>query len=172
MVSRRNLLKAAAAGTGAMLVPAVLDRTAMAADSPAILAALSYNPPKVQNFLAPNTWTAITPARVTFTAPASGRVLLGLASSVHVSPNGAQGYWRVANAAGGIVGSEQLVTVSLGPLRISSRVLVSGLTPGAAQDWTMQHRVINVGSTITTSAGRAGATDPGFGPLTMVVIAA
>ena len=172
MVSRRNLLKAAAAGTGVFLAPSLLERTALAADSAGILAALSYNPPKTQTFAAPNIWTSIIPARVTFIAPASGRVLLGLASSVRVSAPGAQGYWRVASTAGGINGSEQLVTVSVGMIRISSRVLISGLVPGSPQDWTMQQRVLTTPSTIITAAGRNGTTDPGFGPLTMVVMAA
>lgn len=173
MVTRRSLLKAAAAGSVAMAAQAVSPLRASAATQGGdILAWVSYDPAQLlPSFNAFMTWTSVVPGRVTFDAPASGAVLLGMAAAIKAG-GGGQGYWRVVEADGNPVpGTEQLVTVTPVTLRVSSRVMVDGLEPGSPQDWTLQQRTTIAAAPISLLAGM-GKTGLSYGPLTMVVIAA
>jgi hypothetical protein len=80
MVTRRSLLKAAAAGSVAMAAQAVSPlRSSAATQGGDILAWVSYDPAQLlPSFNAFMTWTSVVPGRVTFDAPASGAVLLGV----------------------------------------------------------------------------------------------
>lgn len=102
---------------------------------------------------------------VTFTAPASGRVLVRLTGVAHNAAANAR--WGLLNASGGAqVGTAALVANSIGTyLQVSLPVVVPGLTPGTPYTFQWAHSTSSV-SSATVLEVDSGAT---FGPATMEV---
>lgn len=119
------------------------------------------------------TWQALdsTNLSVTFTAPASGQVVVVL-SALADYPNtiGDRYFWGVGSGTVLATGSVAMVvaqnnTSVVARRRITLEVLVTGLTPGASYTWKWMHTA--AGASVTAANTFAG---PSFGPALMAVL--
>lgn len=105
-----------------------------------LLATKSHNPAVAVNTAATATLAAIdtTNLRITFTVPASGAVIVSMSGYLTLDNTEAQ--WGLLEGASTVTGS--LGQIGFGALnaRVTYRVRISGLTPGASKTWDWAHR--------------------------------
>jgi hypothetical protein len=142
--------------------------TGSASASSDLLSVTSYNPGT--NTTTSTTSTAgvdvdATNLAVTFTVPASGKVLVRLTAVAYQSVNGAAYWWCLRTTGGAnVAGTRGYAATNDAPTRTSLSIYITGLTPGASQTYRWGH---GVGS--DTGNIRYG-DDAGNGPFGPAVI--
>lgn len=139
-------------------------------DPDGVLATTSYNPGTMLSVATSTTVVADVDAAnlaVTFTVPASGRVLVSLEALVTCAGGSANSMnWHLREGSSTIAGPVFVAaTTSVDNVRGHARFLLTGLTPGDVKTYKFAHSRTGTGSTTTHSGGIAG-------PTTMVVQAA
>lgn len=108
------------------------------------LAASSYSPAANTLFSTTSTaWADVDAANllVSFTVPASGKVLVRLTAYADVSTNTQQYYWGLRSGTTNVNGSAGLATRSADGQTVSIACIISGLTPGAVVTYKWAHAV-------------------------------
>lgn len=105
-----------------------------------LLATKSYNPASETVIDTPGSLTAIstTNLRVSFTVPASGKVIAVL--NGYATVGNTEVMWGLLSGASAVAGSTADVTYGSLNVRIAHRVLISGLTAGATLTWDWAHQ--------------------------------
>ena len=131
-----------------------------------LLTAITYNPASTTS-LSTSSATFVdadaTNLKVTFTAPASGQVLVRLTAARTSSGTSPVQYWNVRSGGSDIAGTGGVISATTTRSRNSHAVIVSGLTSGNSYTYTWGHMVTGTTATSTISVG---STD---GPATMEV---
>jgi hypothetical protein len=95
---------------------------------------------------------------VTFTAPASGKVMVYLSAPCAVSTATAAQYWNLRDGSGDIAGTPSLAISSATADRTTTPIYVTGLTPAASYTWKWGFRIHN--GSFTASIYVGGANGP------------
>ena len=113
---------------------------------------------------------------VTFTAPASGKVLVELSGYIQVGTAGTSAIWNVCTHGGTTpVGTWMSATAGVNGVNVTTRCYVSGLTAGNSYQWDWLAQTGNSGTVTQTLTcyGSTGATAGGAGaPAIMRIISA
>lgn len=113
---------------------------------------------------------------VTFTAPASGKVLVELSGYIQVGTAGTSAIWNVCTHGGTTpVGTWMSATAGANGVNATTRCYVSGLTPGNSYQWDWLAQTGNSGvvTQTLTCYGATGSTAGGAGaPAIMRIISA
>ncbi|MFA5003706.1 MAG: glycosyl hydrolase family 28-related protein [Candidatus Saccharimonadales bacterium] len=131
-----------------------------------LLSAISYNPASTTTLSTTSTTFVDADAvnlAATFTAPASGRVLVRLTAARSLAGTTPVQYWNVRSAAADVAGTAGMIATATSRSRSTHTAIVSGLTSGTAYTFTWGH-ASNAGT--VTSTLNIGSTD---GPATMEV---
>jgi hypothetical protein len=113
-----------------------------------------------------------TNLKVTFTAPASGRVLVGMSALCNKSGTNVAGYWLLRTVSGSAVVTGSLAQVISGttfPVRPYYRVIISGLTPGVEYSWKWSHKTNIAGGSSDILIGNDNDAGGARGPAVMEV---
>lgn len=125
-----------------------------------ILGVLVHNPETADNWSVTSTTGADYNAAlaVTFTAPATGKVLVDLDGTHLAAADNTRVHWLLRSAGSNVAGAIVTLTAGTAARRDHATVLVSGLTPGAtvALSWAA---AVGAGATSTLRAG--GGDTPG-----------
>lgn len=139
--------------------------TAAAGTSP-LLGTVSYNPAS----LTPLSTTSATfvdvdatKLFVTFTAPASGKVLVKMTAARSLAGTSPVQSWNVRSAGADLAGTAGVIATAVSRSRNSHSAIVTGLTAGTSYTFTWGHSVTG---TTATSTINLGGTD---GPAVMEV---
>jgi hypothetical protein len=154
-------------GYGTDLGPAVMevwsgDTTGGGTSTYPLLATKKYNPGSATSVGTTSTTFADVDATnlvVTFTAPASGSVIVVLTAAAHTNTTVLLG-WGLRSSGADVTDSKANVGYSSGDVqpRISSRVLITGLTVSTSYTYTWSHA--RTAGTGTCSTEYGGATGP------------
>lgn len=128
-----------------------------------LLGRTQYNPGTKANY---NT-TSSTPAdldatnlAVTFT-PTGTSVVVCL-NAWAVAGNTSTYVWCLRDGSSTVTGSSAAVAYNTGQFRLTTRVLITGLTPGVALTWKWAHFMgFGSGNSTTSAGGNVAAGDPG-----------
>jgi len=142
----------------------------------ALLAKLSYNPVTSNNPVTTPSSTVFEDADAThlsisFTAPASGSVLLRL-SGLATRMVAGNAYWNVRSGGVNVPGTAALVATDGNYHRSSHSVTITGLTPGSPYTYTWGHRVSDSTGQSQILIGGDADAGSGYGAATMEVWAA
>lgn len=119
-----------------------------------LLAAVQYGPASSTNYDTSSTIYSdvdATNLAVTFTAPASGVVIVYLEGLVKTSNGAYAQQWNLRDASGDITGTRMWITRDTAPHRVRASVAVPGLTPGNEYTWKWGYRINNASGTATIS---------------------
>lgn len=146
----------------------------IASTTQSLLAYTAYNPgTPASTSTSSSTFADVdaTNLTVTFTAPASGNVLVRLTAVAVVNNVAAVYAWNLRTTGGSNVsGSFSTVTSNGNQIKISSVVPITGLTPGASTTWRWGHAVSS--NTGSVRYGDSGTISASYGPAVMEVWAA
>jgi hypothetical protein len=137
----------------------------------AILAVTKYNPATVANLNVTSTIADYAPVQlaVSFTVPASGKVLVQLDAS-HLASASTTCFWFLRNGGVVVPGSYVAIDATSATGRRSATILIEGLTPAASVTYTWAGQAL-AGQTSTLRVGggdTAHASNVG-GQATMIV---
>lgn len=99
---------------------------------------------------------------VTFTAPASGAVIVTLSGLASMNATGSIYYWGLRDAAGLIPDSTlEMYYNTILPFRLTGQTKITGLTPGNSYTWKWAWMRAVGTATLNLSAGKQSATSAG-----------
>lgn len=135
--------------------------------SSGLLAVTSYRPSAGQVTTTSTSFVDVdaTNLVITFTAPASGAVLVTL-NALGRGTGGDDLYWNLRDGSGDISGTDMLAITGSTRMRFSGLCRVTGLTPGNSYTWKWGFCTNNAASTAYFFRGGV------YGPATMTVEAA
>lgn len=140
------------------------------------LATVAYNPASLATYTTSSTsFVAVdaTNLTISFTVPASGKVIIVLEAAGKGITATTDLWWAVGPHSGGVAtGSGGSMTSLSNSTRCRETILLTGLTPGAAVQYDWLYGSDTTGQSVSMFAGGTGLAGSGTGAAIMAVYAA